>query len=109
MGRDVVDHVIVGPRAVSDLANGVASEVGYLESVEPIGSSEESDVSLVMTVDGTGVAGGACSGLTDAGMEVAGAGVDVEECGSGVGGAAADGYSGVMVSPFSTYTNGTWS
>ena len=36
MGRDVVDHVIVGPRAVSDLANGVASEVGYLESVAPV-------------------------------------------------------------------------
>ena len=42
MGRDVVDHVIVGPRAVSNLANGGASEVGYLESVEPIGLVEDS-------------------------------------------------------------------
>ncbi len=36
MGRDAVDHTIVGPRTVSDLANGVASEVGYLESVAPV-------------------------------------------------------------------------
>ena len=35
-GRDVVDHVIVGPRAVSNLTNGGASEVGYLESVAPV-------------------------------------------------------------------------
>ena len=51
---------------------------------------------------GTGVAVGACSGLTDAGVVVADNGVDVEEWGSGVGGAAADGYSGVMVSPLET-------
>ena len=68
------------------------------------GSSEESDVSLVMTADETGVAEGACccSGLMDAGVVVMGAGVDVEEVGSGGGGAAADGYSGVMVSPLET-------
>jgi hypothetical protein len=36
VGRDIVDHTIVGPRTVSDLANGVASEVGYLESVAPV-------------------------------------------------------------------------
>ena len=36
MGRDIVDHTIVGPRTVSDLANGVACEVGYLESVAPV-------------------------------------------------------------------------
>ena len=43
MGRDVVDHTIVGPRVVSDLANGVASEVGYLESVAPVVVVENSD------------------------------------------------------------------
>ena len=69
------------------------------------GSSEESDVSLVMTADETGVAEGACccSGLMGAGVVVVtGAGVDVEELGSSIGGAAADGYSGVMVSPLET-------